>query len=393
MATIKIVKELIRLCRAADVALYIWGVHGIGKSSVVRQTAEELGIGFVDFRAAQLEASDLRGLPDKGSDGRTHFLPPADLPAAGEGILLLDELNRANSEVLAAAFQLVLDRRIGQYELPAGWSIVCAGNVDSGDYTVTPLDTAFCDRFCHVLLTAGQTTFDEWALWMADAYPELARDVIGFCGSNLQHLEVVENEDLGFRITPSRRAWEMVTRILRAWQAGDYSERARLEATAGLVGRDLAIAFSRHRAPITPQDVYREGVGRLADKITALARNQKMALMWGIVSWAQAGSLHDRTRAEVVLDFLELMLAQEKDLAVGFCTKLIEANATHHPLPCAQHLALLQNPRLSAAVVRVNREQQQDPTFLDYLVARPTLAGAVAQALSLKPTNIEEVSL
>ena len=80
MATIRIVKELVRRCRAADVALYIWGVHGIGKSSVVRQTAEELGIGFVDFRAAQLEASDLRGLPDKGRGG---FRPRAQTASAG----------------------------------------------------------------------------------------------------------------------------------------------------------------------------------------------------------------------------------------------------------------------------------------------------------------------
>ncbi|MBM4092226.1 MAG: AAA family ATPase [Planctomycetes bacterium] len=234
MANIETVKQVIRLCREADVALFLWGVHGIGKSSFVRQIATDLEIDFVDFRCAQIEASDLRGLPDKGADGRTYFLPPADLPTSGQGILFLDELNRANHEVLSAAFQLVLDQRVGQYQLPRGWNIVCAGNLENGDYTVAELDPALRDRFCHVLVSAGQLTFDEWADWMSQHYPERALDVVSFCGANLKHLEVVENEDLGFRITPSRRSWEMVARIQRVWDRGGYSRRTLTEAIAGL---------------------------------------------------------------------------------------------------------------------------------------------------------------
>jgi len=392
MANISTARQLIKLCRQADVALYLWGVHGLGKSSLVRQVADEQGIDFVDFRCAQIEASDLRGLPDKGADGRTHFLPPADLPASGSGVLLLDEINRANNEVLAAAFQLVLDRRVGQYKLPTGWSIVCAGNLDNGDYTVTDLDPAFRDRFCHVLLSSGKSTFNEWADWMSQNYPDMALDLVTFCGANLKHLEVANNERLGFRVTPSRRSWEMVARILRAWQQGGFSKRTRTEAMAGLVGRDLALAFNKHRSPVTPNDVFRNGVAKLGEKIRELERNQKMALMWGLASYAK-GSIDDEKIAEVVLDFAELLFAQEKDLAIGFCTTLIsEVGADRERLPRAQELALLQNTRLVAAVARVNREQQNSPLFIDHLAARPQLAKAVAEAMSTDPVANEEVS-
>lgn len=257
---------------------------------------------------------------------------------------------------------------------------------------MSELDPALRDRFCHVMLSSGQLTFDEWAGWMSQHYPESALGIVGFCGVNLQHLEVVENEEFGFRITPSRRSWEMVARVLRAWQQGDYSPRARLEAMAGLVGRDLAIAFDKHHSPVTPQDLLRLGVARLADKIRNLGRNQKMALMWGLVSYAR-DSLHDEGIAEVVLDFAELIFAQEKDLAIGFCAALVSAVAPGQVrLPHAQALALLMNPRLGSAVAQVNHCQNREPRFIDRLTARPELALAVAEAMALEPGNYQEVS-
>jgi MoxR-like ATPase len=178
MATINVIKESLNICRDAGITAFIWGHRGLGKSSLVQQSAAENGWGFIDLRCSQLEASDIRGLPDRGDDNRTHFLPPADMPLAdlsfeqiqtqladvlgikakggGEnvadqiaktlesadldtqrryfqklqemqsrfqrGILFLDEVNRAQDDVLQAVFQLVLDRRVGQYVLPPGWS-------------------------------------------------------------------------------------------------------------------------------------------------------------------------------------------------------------------------------------------------------------------------------
>ncbi len=98
--------------------------------------AEELGRELVDIRAVLLDPVDLRGLPSVGGDGTAHWCPPSFLPTEGEGILFLDELNAAPPLVQAACYQLVLDRKVGEYTLPDGWTVVAAGNRES-DRAVT----------------------------------------------------------------------------------------------------------------------------------------------------------------------------------------------------------------------------------------------------------------
>ena len=100
--------------------VFIWGGPGIGKSAVVAQVAASMGVPVQDVRALLLDPVDLRGLPYLGTDGRSKWATPDFLPAAGKGILFLDELNAAPSMVQAACYQLVLDRRLGEYVLP-GW--------------------------------------------------------------------------------------------------------------------------------------------------------------------------------------------------------------------------------------------------------------------------------
>ena len=145
MANINTVKELVRLTRLSRVSLFLWGTHGIGKSSIVKEVAQELEIGFVDFPLCPDRG--LRFARAAGQGGWQDCLfvrRPSCRQLVGE-FSFLDELNRATSDVLSAAFQLVLDRRVGEYCLPEGWSIVCAGNLENGDYHVTELDPAFRD--------------------------------------------------------------------------------------------------------------------------------------------------------------------------------------------------------------------------------------------------------
>src|SRR5713226_7324319 len=111
--------------------VFIWGSPGVGKSAVVRQLAKELAIPLQDVRALLLDPVDLRGLPFLGADGRSKWATPEFLPESGSGILFLDELNAAPAMVQASCYQLVLDRKVGEYSLPEGWAIVAAGNRDS----------------------------------------------------------------------------------------------------------------------------------------------------------------------------------------------------------------------------------------------------------------------
>src|SRR4051812_2844762 len=75
-------------------AVLLEGMTGIGKSEVVRATTEKLGIGLVSLDLSLLEPPDLIGLPTMAT-GRTVYAPPRILPLEGAGILLLEELNRA----------------------------------------------------------------------------------------------------------------------------------------------------------------------------------------------------------------------------------------------------------------------------------------------------------
>lgn len=109
------------------VPLHVWGACGVGKSQIVAQVADDLGYAFLDVRAVQLDPIELRGLPRIAANS-TEWVPPKFLPTGGRGILFLDELTSAPQMTQAGCYQLVLDRRLGEYKLPDGWVVIAAGN-------------------------------------------------------------------------------------------------------------------------------------------------------------------------------------------------------------------------------------------------------------------------
>lgn len=376
MADIGTMKQLVQLCRRAEITLFIWGLHGIGKSSLVAQTAEALGIEMIDLRCAQLDAVDLRGFPDKGSDGRTHFLPPADFPSDGQGILLLDELNRANPEVLSAAFQLVLDRRIGEYILPSGWSIVCAGNFDGGDYAVNELDPAFADRFCHAVLDAGLTTFGEWSDWMLAQYGDAAYTAVNFCATNLRHLEDVERQETRLKVEPSRRSWDAVVRGLQCFTE-EFSDECRREFVAGLIGPDLATSFLAHQPTLKPNDIVQLGVSKVRPKLNRCERSELTVMMNGLVALLGQHAETERV-LETILDFANFLLKDHADLAIALCNAVMMRDSS---LANAQGAtALLANTRLGTAVAEL-QDSLGDRGLLAKLAERSELRNRLAEVL------------
>src|SRR6056297_1721926 len=109
----------------------LWGPPGVGKSQIVAEVAGRHDVPVIDVRLSQMEPSDLRGIPFRSGE-LVEWAVPAMLPDAGRhgprGILFLDEITSAAPTVSAAAYQLILDRRLGAYEVPAGWAIFAAGN-------------------------------------------------------------------------------------------------------------------------------------------------------------------------------------------------------------------------------------------------------------------------
>ena len=396
MAKISTIKNAVMLCKKSNVTAYIWGHRGLGKSSLVRQLCEENDMGFIDFRASQIEASDLRGLPDR-VNGRTVYLPPADMPTADlsdedarrlldsganpheisprrqRGILFLDEVNRAQDDVLQGVFQLVLDRRIGQYALPEGWSVVCAGNFMEG-YQVSGFnDPAFLNRFCHLILSAGESSFPEWVEYMSDGADIEKHKVVEFTSSDLKYLDGQVDGELGFSIQPSRRSWEMVSRVLVSSRETGVDDETKLEVISGLVGREVAIAFSKYDCPIKPSMLVADGVKKHEKEIAKLTRMQTVGVTFGLLSHVK-DTVDEQRTADLLLDFADVMLTKnvrDHDLVTGFLRNCVKHSKIVDKKESNLAVAALTNVHLAKALASTQKKSKAG--FIGYLNARPGL--------------------
>ncbi len=190
----------------------LWGAPGVGKSQIVAQVAERHGAAVVDVRLSQMEPSDLRGIPFRVGD-LVEWAVPSLLPDAQRhgttGILFLDEITSAPPSVSAAAYQLILDRRLGAYQVPAHWIIVAAGN-RQGDRGVTyTMPAPLANRFAHFEV---ETHLDDWVFW---AYQNgIDERIIGFLRFRP---ELLFNFDPAHNPVafPSPRSWEFAHRAVQ----------------------------------------------------------------------------------------------------------------------------------------------------------------------------------
>ncbi|MEM1416015.1 MAG: AAA family ATPase [Myxococcota bacterium] len=147
----------------------IWGTHGVGKTMIVQAYAERMGWDFAYAAPAQFEEmGDLHGLPKltENADGeeRTIFAPPAWVPEGeGPGILLLDDVNRADDRILRGLMQLLQNFEMFSWKLPPKWQVVCTANPEGGDYSVTPMDDAMLTRMLHTTLVFDVKAWAAWA--------------------------------------------------------------------------------------------------------------------------------------------------------------------------------------------------------------------------------------
>ncbi len=149
--------------------LCIWGQHGIGKTQIVETFAQENNYKFAYIAPAQFEEmGDLLGMPqivldENQGTKKTSFIPPEWVPREeGPGILLIDDVNRADDRILRGIMQLLQNYELVSWKLPSKWHIILTANPDGGDYSVTPLDMAMLTRMMHITLTFDMK---RWALW------------------------------------------------------------------------------------------------------------------------------------------------------------------------------------------------------------------------------------
>jgi len=198
--------------RGHHTPVMLWGPPGVGKSQMVAQVATRHKAPMFDIRLSQMEPSDLRGIPFRVGD-KVEWAVPAILPDlerhGATGILFLDEITSAPPAVSAAAYQLILDRRLGEYQVPEHWAIFAAGN-RQGDRGVTyAMPAPLANRFSHFEV---ETHLDDWVAWAyANQIDERVIAFLRFRPERLFDFDPAHNP-IAF---PSPRSWEFAHRSLQ----------------------------------------------------------------------------------------------------------------------------------------------------------------------------------
>lgn len=197
-------------------AVLLEGPTGVGKSEIVRRVAQDLGIETIVLDLSLLEPPDLVGLPTV-KDGRTEYALPHVLPTGGSGILLLEELNRAERYIQQPALQLLSARRLHEYVLPAGWVCVATINPQTAEYHVTTLDKALRARFLQVAVRADRASWLAWAQTRS-----LHAGVVGVVQAHERALDEVPP-----------RTWTYVSDLLQAFTPAELEDGALLRDAIG----------------------------------------------------------------------------------------------------------------------------------------------------------------
>jgi hypothetical protein len=226
--------------------VFLWGPPGIGKSEVVQEVADELKGHVIDLRMAQMEPTDIRGIPFFNKDiNKMDWAAPVDLPDDEFAsqfpivVLFLDEMNSAPPAVQAAGYQLILNRRVGKYKLPDNVVIVAAGNRDSDKGVTYRMPMPLANRFLHLEMRADFTSWQNWAVNKG-----IHKDVVGYLSFAKQDLYDFDSKSAS-RAFATPRSWCFVSDLLDD-EAGIDTDTL-FNLVAGAVGEGLAVKFAAHR--------------------------------------------------------------------------------------------------------------------------------------------------
>lgn len=257
--------------------VFIWGAPGIGKSSIVKAIAKENNLVFLDLRLSLLDPTDLKGIPffnaqtNEGVWAKPSFLPS---DPDSEGILFLDEINTAAPAVQASAYQLILDRSVGEYVLPKGWSIIAAGNRETDRGVVYKMPSPLANRFVHFEM---EVDFDDWKAW---AYKmKIDASIIAYLSydkSMLFTFDPLSNE----KAFATPRSWEYVNKILRA----GIDSALILNSITGAVGKEAAIGYLSFKKVMHTLPNLEDILSGKLEQVEEEGNKVMMALVIGLVN-------------------------------------------------------------------------------------------------------------
>ena len=234
-------KAAIRKCFKVNRPVFMWGPPGIGKSDIVHQIGAEQNREVIDVRLSLWEPTDIKGIPFYNANlGTMSWAPPIELPSDPDSTasLFLDELNSAAPATQAAAYQLILNRRVGTYYLPKGVSIVAAGNRETDKGVTYRMPAPLANRFLHLEL---KVNFDDWQEWATTN--RVHEQVVGYIGFAKQDLYDFDPKSSS-RSFATPRSWSFVSDLLGD---DDLPESTLTDLVAGAIGDGLAVKFMAHR--------------------------------------------------------------------------------------------------------------------------------------------------
>jgi hypothetical protein len=232
------VKEAILVKRP----VMIYSAPGCGKSDIIHQVGKELGRPVIDIRLALYDPSDIKGFPY--FDPLTQSMkwaPSSELPRDpnSNAIIFLDELVSAAPSTQAAAYQLVLNRRVGEYILPENCVIVAAGNRASDRGVVYKMPMPLANRFTHLDLKVDVDQWIDWALANG-----LHKDVVGYIAHMKQDLFTFDPK-VSCHAFATPRTWEFTSQYLQ--REDTMGEETALDLISGTIGDGLALKFNAYR--------------------------------------------------------------------------------------------------------------------------------------------------
>jgi len=247
--------------------VFLWGPPGIGKSDIVHQIGQLIDAHVIDVRLSLWEPTDIKGIPYFNSnDNKMVWAPPVELPddqmaAQYKNIILfLDEMNSAAPSVQAAAYQLILNRKVGTYTLPNNVFIVAAGNREADKGVTYRMPAPLANRFVHLEMTHN---FDDWFQWAVNH--NIHKDVVGYLTFSKKDLYDFDPK------SPSRsfatpRSWSFVSELLE----DNIANETMTDLISGAIGEGLAMKFMAHRkvasAMPNPVDILEGKIKELKTK-------------------------------------------------------------------------------------------------------------------------------
>ena len=283
--------------------LFIWGPPGIGKSDIVSQVTDTYeNSHLIDIRLSLWDPTDIKGMPYySANDNTMAWAPPMELPNAEMAkkyktiVLFLDEMNSAAPAVQAAAYQLILNRRVGTYKLPDNVLIVAAGNRDADKGVTYRMPAPLANRFVHLEL---KVDFDDWFAWATEN--KIHTDVVGYLTFSKKDLYDFDPKGPS-RSFATPRSWSFVSELLE----DDDDENTTTDLVSGSVGEGLAVKFMAHRKMASklpnPSEILKGKVKELETKEISAMYSLTVSLCYEL---KEASDKNDKTFDNQVNNFL-----------------------------------------------------------------------------------------